>query len=228
MDTRALWWRLTAPNGWRTSCTASTPSPIRFRPPMPRAAIHRWMSTPTTCRWIHGPHTFKFGGNVRHLDQYGFNDNNIFQTATFTTSNGNAPPSSVTPADISAADLTRFQNLYNDLLGRVNQVTQTFYTDLQSFQAPGTHVIRNYLFNDVGAFFQDDWKIRRNLTVNVGVRWEYFGIPHEQNGLQGTVSNVPALVSLTPTNTLSVSEEQFLFQVGLEQLRSPLWFLLGS
>lgn len=26
-----------------------------------------------------------------------------------------------------------------------------------------------------GAFFQDDWKPRKDLTINIGVRWEYYG-----------------------------------------------------
>jgi Carboxypeptidase regulatory-like domain len=154
--------------------------------------------------WVHGSHTFKFGANARYTTQFGYNDGNIYQTVSFSTSNGNAPAAAVNPANISAADLSRFQSFYNDLLGRVSQVTQTFYTDLQNFQPAGQTVIRNYLFHDWGAFFQDDWKIRRNLTVNIGVRWEYFGTPTETGGFQGTVSNIATLDPTNPANNIKV------------------------
>jgi Carboxypeptidase regulatory-like domain/TonB dependent receptor len=37
---------------------------------------------------------------------------------------------------------------------------------------------RGYRANEVGAYVQDDWRVRPRLTVNLGVRWEYFGPPH--------------------------------------------------
>ena len=40
-----------------------------------------------------------------------------------------------------------------------------------------THYIRS---NDDAVFLQDDWKARRSLTVNLGLRWEYFGPIHEK------------------------------------------------
>jgi hypothetical protein len=42
---------------------------------------------------------------------------------------------------------------------------------------------RNFRFKDVGYFFQDDYKILPNLTLNAGIRWDYFAWPSETKGL---------------------------------------------
>ena len=37
---------------------------------------------------------------------------------------------------------------------------------------------RGYRANEFAAYFQDDWRIHPRLTLNLGVRWDYFGPPH--------------------------------------------------
>jgi len=40
--------------------------------------------------------------------------------------------------------------------------------------------------NDWSVFFKDDWKVHPDLTVNLGVRYEFYGAPYEHNGLTPT------------------------------------------
>jgi hypothetical protein len=45
-------------------------------------------------------------------------------------------------------------------------------------------------------YFQDDWKMTAKLTINLGVRWDYFGPINETNG--GQANFVPNAVTGTP------------------------------
>ena len=44
---------------------------------------------------------------------------------------------------INTTDRTRFENLYNDLLGRVSDVQLRYYSDLEKYQPAGTGRNRN-------------------------------------------------------------------------------------
>jgi len=46
------------------------------------------------------------------------------------------------------------------------------------------------------SYFQDDWKATAKLTINLGVRWDYFGPINETNG--GQANFIPYPVSGTP------------------------------
>lgn len=135
---------------------------------------------------IRGKHTYKTGVRFSQITQFQTSDANIWPTVNVGQGNGNAAPASIGPqgSQISAADRQRFDNLYNDLLGRVSSVQTTFYSDLSTFR-PGEPRVRNFIFRDYGFYFQDDWRVTQNLTLNLGLRWEFYGSPYERDGLQG-------------------------------------------
>jgi hypothetical protein len=46
---------------------------------------------------------------------------------------------------------------------------------------------KRFRFNDFNLFISDDWRLARSLTVNVGLRYEFFGLPEEIDGRIGNI-----------------------------------------
>jgi len=62
---------------------------------------------------------------------------------------------------------------------------------------------RGFRANEFAAYFQDDWRIHPHLTLNLGLRWDYFGPPHNfQSGLD---SNLYTGSTQTPIVTSSTN-----------------------
>lgn len=160
--------------------------------------------------WVRHNHTFKFGINTEWTDEFGTNSAGIFPNVSLSaTANGATPviPGfNTSSTNIAASDLTRLQGYYNNLLGRVSSITTTYYSNLKTFQPAGSQRVRNFEYHEVGAFAQDDWKLRRNLTLNIGLRWDYNANPNEKNGLQGTLQQAAAVNFVNQEADLTVKQ----------------------
>jgi hypothetical protein len=75
---------------------------------------------------------------------------------------------------INTNDRPRLQSTINDLLGRVFSITQGFTADfgLTGFSAGGTNFINDARYPEYDFYFQDTWKFRPNLTIDLGLRYE--------------------------------------------------------
>jgi hypothetical protein len=92
-----------------------------------------------------------------------------------------------------ATEFEKFDNFTMFLRGLATEAdTQFGITDKQ------------FRFNDFNMFVSDDWRLSSTLTVNAGVRYEFFGLPTEVNGLIGNV-DLEALESTeNPVNAFIV------------------------
>jgi hypothetical protein len=168
---------------------------------------------------VKGNHTFKAGTNIRSTLQYGYNyagsgggstNTGVYPTASTFTANGNSVPSTIGPQNLTATQRSVFDQLYNDTLGRVDRVIQTYFSDLSTFLPSGSPRVRNFILHESGYFFQDDWRITRRLTLNLGLRYEYFGVPYERDNLQGHVDQASSIgLGYTSSNLTVVRGGQF-------------------
>lgn len=120
-------------------------------------AVENLYQLRNTTSWISRGHTVRFGGEFRRSQ---FNDN-IPQPAN----------ANIVFSDLSTGDPNRTGtgfSLASFLLGYAHtaQITNT--------QQVATR--RSY----AGLFVQDDWKLNRKLTINLGLRWEFQTVPTEK------------------------------------------------
>ncbi len=82
-----------------------------------------------------------------------------------------------------------FDNLSDFLSGTVDD----------GFQYLG-NTRRNTFQNGIGMYLQDGWRVTPRLTLNYGLRWDYFGVIGEKNNL---LSNITAFDAAGQTVTLT-------------------------
>jgi hypothetical protein len=145
-----------------------------------------------TLSWTKGKHGFKFGGEVR-----------------FGHSEGSETPTAPIPKSTGGAGLNPNQTFQNNpRLPRLVSTNQTLANQLLYFMAGSVNSAQQYYFiqssnhnnewldyldrqrkitdshqNELAFFFKDDWKITPSFTANLGIRYEYYGVPWEGQGL---------------------------------------------
>lgn len=109
--------------------------------------------------WVHGTHTFKFGGEWRR-----------FAYPTTQEPNGSG---SFYFSDLNTGLLgvPSGNSMASFLLGDVSSGSATFYS-LPSF---------NPVAQSVGLFYGDTWKAARKLSVDYGIRWDLYQPSREAN-----------------------------------------------
>ncbi|HTG94529.1 MAG TPA: TonB-dependent receptor [Pyrinomonadaceae bacterium] len=157
-----------------------------------------WLNTPRTARWVttpqvldnlsvvHGAHVFRGGINFRfyrHVDQRGQPGGiNVTPSVTFSQANRNpfTADGFKNALNINASnDAGTLGNLINTLYGLPARISQTFISNLGDnvflpFKTGDnvTLYAEKHNLDQYNLYFQDEWKVRPNLTLNYGARWE--------------------------------------------------------
>jgi hypothetical protein len=143
-----------------------------------------------TLSWTKGKHAFRAGFEARFTSSAGFNgsDNpDWYKFPLVTVSNPAVPVTGIaTIPGLVGGNVTTAQNLLLDLSGSVSGASLSNGFNVKSaseqvFQP--VNRFKKFHQNEWGAFFKDDWKIRPDLTLNIGIRYDFYGVPWEKTGL---------------------------------------------
>lgn len=170
--------------------------------PTPRRELDQTYTISDTITWNRGKHNWRFGGDYRRILQSFRSarnaDGSFIFTGFATALDGNPQLNPDTGYDF--ADF---------LLGLPQQ------TSIQSNQ--GGDDSYNFRSNAFDFFGQDDWRVRSNLTLNLGVRYEYNGPYTEANNRIVNLDVAPGFTAVEPVQPGQAGEFTGAFPASLVQ-----------
>jgi len=156
-----------------------------------------------TLSWNVGKHALKFGGEYRPTTSKAYS--NVPAYAVPSVQGGSGPILSpiaaggtsvigINGSNVLDTSRSNAANLLYTLSGTVDSVNMLYwmdsYKDVQDakWQSVVTKpdIYRTIIINEGDAFVKDDWKVTKNLTLNLGLRWEYYASPYIQEGFTTT------------------------------------------
>jgi len=146
--------------------------------------------------WTVRKHAFKGGFEWRRTESNGFNDPNYTPVITFGAgSNGALLDSTAANGGFTGLTTnyaTTAKNFLYNLSGQIASVNEAFGVksaqDTTLRATPDIPNNRHWNYqNEMSIYFKDDWKFRPDLTLNLGVHWEWYGQPYEHDGLAARV-----------------------------------------
>ena len=131
--------------------------------------------------WSKGKHNMAFGFTASRQHYADANYASSFGQVSLGLASTDPMAAYFTAANLpgmSPTDMSTAEQLYGMLAGRVTGYSGSVSFDpaTRQFQT-GRYQSDHYHQTDFGIYATDSWRVRPNLTVNYGLRWQYEGVP---------------------------------------------------
>jgi hypothetical protein len=150
--------------------------------------------------WAHGAHTFKFGAEFRDVGESG--PNNFFSRRQVDLRSVTIGGPGFSLIDVPGSTVA-LEDAASALYGFVISDLNAQFFD-KSGARKGTDD-KHFRQHEYGFFAQDSWKIQRNFTLNLGLRYQFNGVPFEEDAnfsnIIGSPTAFPVVFSLVGPNT---------------------------
>ncbi|MBL8229320.1 MAG: carboxypeptidase regulatory-like domain-containing protein [Bryobacterales bacterium] len=132
--------------------------------------------------WLTGKHSVKFGGNAYFVSTNGYNAFDVLPRVNIGA--GGAPVRGIDTIPGIGRNQAGAQNLLLDLSGSVASIRQALNSPggaNPEFLA-GEPKQRTWYAPEFSTFIQDDYKLTKDLTLTLGIRYEWYAVPQDRNG----------------------------------------------
>lgn len=143
-----------------------------------------------------GNHTLTFGGEYWYQTLNSRSGTSEFPVIR--TTNAQNPANVPALAGLNTNDRARAQQLVNDFTGSIGTITQSFYLTNKDGFTPYVNNYQQFRKREYALYIGDIWRLRRNFSLNLGLRYEVMPPVTIANGIYGyPLGGVAAALGVT-------------------------------
>lgn len=180
----------------------------------PSAGVAGQKSFEDTLTWIKGAHSLSFGGSWARISMRNWATTPTEASLTFGLATQDATAYQMLdsvngaanfPGGINTTYAGYAKNLYAFLTGRVTNYGATYYLQPDGTYKAGGERTNATVADDYGFFASDSWRVKPNLTLTLGLRWEV-QLPMTTDGLYSRPKDWQMVYGVTGAGTGSYGQ----------------------